>query len=688
MKLSRKNILLALLAWAPTKCCFATASKENTSAWEDLAILAHAATTPEMHNLLAQELFAQGRFGEANRHWKQSILGGFVPNLQDTASYAQSTTKTDDPVLSCLLWKNLFERASQDKAPIQPRWHLLYAKAAINTSDFDLAAAEITHYLPHANPDSPAVHLIAAQSYMMTGQLQKSAQHWRAYFKCEPTQDVPPITYYNAAHIFKENGMERLALKTMKKYLAVVPYEKCFPDAFSLAGKCAFFQDALEESAQHWTHFFSHPETHAKREDYAFAGLGYDALGKSEEAIGVLGKILLDPERDVCETPAYAICLASAYARLKETDKALMWFDHVFFSSKYPKISLVSQIPMPRISLAAALYLASGQTDKACHLLTLSPSIKVPTPARRKAPSSRKIPAGMPAKVGTIRAELKQGLISQCDSFMKRLEKLSFSGIDTMAGEEETRHLLMARAQDIQGHTKQNPTLPFQGASSSAQSSPDLPELQTQAHALDGHIKQLERLQNKAQSIRRKTQAAHFLETLGLDEGTLTPVNYTPNIRAQFGHEKPALAPAPSLASSSSSSSSPPSQAAPLVHMYLLKSVESDLVTLRRTPGLGEKYDLLMDEITQDPFAQALKSGKVKTLVGAKGIFSRRLDDANRLVYRVETLEDGRVRVCVLSVLGHYKHLKSKLSQTRDVPPKAVKPAKPKKKAPSKKKRK
>lgn len=683
-----KSSLFALLACVSSACSFASANKEDGHGFEDLTVPTHSVTTPEAHNLLARDLFAQGQYSEANTHWKQCVLENFVLNLQDAASYAQSAEEAGDPVLSCLLWKNLFKRARGDKALISPRWHFHYAMAATNSSDFALAAKEISQYFPFAYPGDPAVHLIAAQSFVMLNQLQKSAQHWHAYFKCVPAEDVCPITYYNAAHTFKANDMERLALKTVKKYFAVVPYEECLPDAFSLAARSAFFQEALEDAAQYWTSFFSHPLANPMCDDYACAGLGYDALGRTEETIRILEKILTDPVRDISETPAYPLCLASAYARLKETDKALAWFDHVFFSSKYPKISLTTQLPTARISLASALYLATGQTDKARQVLTFLRPAKPPIPSRRGAVPRKTTPA-VPPKISAIRAVLKEGLITQCDAFLGRLSKLSFTDIDAMAGEEETRRMLMTRAQEIQEHTKESSTHPSH-ASSSTQSCPDLPELQTQAHILDSHIKQLEQFQNKAQSLRRKAQVTRYLETLGQDEGTLTPVPYAPNIRAQFGHEKPALVPVPLVVSSSSSSSCAPHHEAPLVRLFLLKSVENDLVTLRRTPGLGEKYDLLMDEIRQDPFAQTLKSGKVKTLVGEKGIFSRRLDDANRVVYRVEVQEDGHVRVCILSALGHYKHLKSKLSQTRDVPHKALKPAKPKgkKSVTSKKKRK
>lgn len=64
--------------------------------------------------------------------------------------------------------------------------------------------------------------------------------------------------------------------------------------------------------------------------------------------------------------------------------------------------------------------------------------------------------------------------------------------------------------------------------------------------------------------------------------------------------------------------------------------------------GAAKKIERLISELAEHP---QVGTGKPELLKGVEGIWSRRIDKKNRLLY---TIKEDKVLVLVLSVLGHY----------------------------------
>ncbi|MDO5035941.1 MAG: Txe/YoeB family addiction module toxin [Porphyromonas sp.] len=65
--------------------------------------------------------------------------------------------------------------------------------------------------------------------------------------------------------------------------------------------------------------------------------------------------------------------------------------------------------------------------------------------------------------------------------------------------------------------------------------------------------------------------------------------------------------------------------------------------------GAMKKIEKLIDELSEHPQSG---TGKPEQLKGVEGIWARRVDKKNRLLY---TIKEEKILVLVLSVLGHYE---------------------------------
>ncbi|BDE80988.1 Txe/YoeB family addiction module toxin [Porphyromonas somerae] len=64
--------------------------------------------------------------------------------------------------------------------------------------------------------------------------------------------------------------------------------------------------------------------------------------------------------------------------------------------------------------------------------------------------------------------------------------------------------------------------------------------------------------------------------------------------------------------------------------------------------GLFKKIESLLSELEEHP---TTGTGKPEQLKGVEGIWSRRIDKKNRLLY---TIKEDKILVLVLSAMGHY----------------------------------
>lgn len=83
----------------------------------------------------------------------------------------------------------------------------------------------------------------------------------------------------------------------------------------------------------------------------------------------------------------------------------------------------------------------------------------------------------------------------------------------------------------------------------------------------------------------------------------------------------------------------------------LAPKAETDLAQVHKSGDKQaiNKIEKLIKELSDHP---TIGTGKPELLRGVPGIWSRRIDKKNRLVY---TIKDDEVLVLVLSALGHYQ---------------------------------
>lgn len=82
----------------------------------------------------------------------------------------------------------------------------------------------------------------------------------------------------------------------------------------------------------------------------------------------------------------------------------------------------------------------------------------------------------------------------------------------------------------------------------------------------------------------------------------------------------------------------------------LSPKAKEELLVVKKSGDKGamKKIEKLIDELSEDP---TTGTGKPEQLKGVEGIWSRRIDKKNRLLY---TIKEDKVIVLVLSILGHY----------------------------------
>jgi Txe/YoeB family toxin of Txe-Axe toxin-antitoxin module len=165
----------------------------------------------------------------------------------------------------------------------------------------------------------------------------------------------------------------------------------------------------------------------------------------------------------------------------------------------------------------------------------------------------------------------------------------------------------------------------------------------------------------------KEANKAHFL-AFAENPGSIFTLPESMNVRYLFGHEKTKPAASASLVSSSSSSyassssaassSSSVSSAPRVIWRFATRHVTKQRESLIRMPAyIKDKIDLFVSEIEADPLQQRLRSGRLKSLVGAPNTFSRRVDQGNRFVYQIEETAPGKFNATILSFLDHYKNL-------------------------------
>jgi toxin YoeB len=83
--------------------------------------------------------------------------------------------------------------------------------------------------------------------------------------------------------------------------------------------------------------------------------------------------------------------------------------------------------------------------------------------------------------------------------------------------------------------------------------------------------------------------------------------------------------------------------------IYSKKAIK-DFKILSKNSKLLQKVQNILAEIEIDPYSETHKFERLKH--NYAGFCSKRLDKQNRILYRVE---DDRVIVLILSILGHYE---------------------------------
>lgn len=682
------------------------ASLTPDAAGEDLN-LASSPSVPFLfgpqHALHAFELYKSKDYIGAVQGWQAALNDGYNFLLNDLEHIV--------PYTKALQYIGLEEKAyaawewflKQPLTRIDPVWYMHYATCAVDTAHYAQTLNALNKYLELGGVEGPYTLFLAAQSHSHLKHTDEAVRAWQAYFCAEDPALIAVGCYLKAAGDFYSVNHEKLAAKYMTLGLNKADLKNITlpPDTVCLAARIYFLNKDAEKATELWARYFKMPDAEPSNREYASAGLAFDAYGAHEKARDFYEAYLAatPPENQLMP---FLFRLGRIYACLGDIQKSTAYFERVLNAPNEHQNDL-SGCPSSWFLCAMATYIVTNNTRDLLRMVALHDRLKpkassllnftVKAPKGRTAP---KKPAKFFAhdKVQAIHAHLRQVETNRCHDLKARLEKFTFVSFDQAQPFENERISHLKTLATLMGHMSSLSRPQTQATSSQDPEPMTILSIQRELSLLERACETLEKIFQAARRERAKQNSLIYLQSLGQNAHDLVSFvpSHRPNLRSLYGHAKPAPhTDAPTFVATSSSQApetTPYSQ--PQVIFSHLTSMESDLVTLRQVRGLGAKYDLFMDEIRQDPFAQTLKSGKVKTLVGEKGLFSRRLDDGNRLVYRVDVQEDDRVHVCVLSVLGHYKHLKGKIAQTSVVTQKAPKTAHPKSKksVTSKKKRK
>ncbi|MCA0371024.1 MAG: hypothetical protein LCH26_07975 [Proteobacteria bacterium] len=397
-------------------------------------------------------------------------------------------------------------------------------------------------------------------------------------------------------------------------------------------------------------------------------------LGKFEEACYYFEEF---HKATSCDTRDlyHVFGLIVSHLNLGNTQEALVYCDEILEASAVRQQTLRDFSSDKFLGVALA-YIMDNKQNKAEKFIALHNRLKpnvrpivISHVVGKSSKEAKKLSATQMAQI--IKQRIKDAVQERCVALAGKIENISFASFDDFHAQEGERAQLMKSLgtlrRELQRLDAGGSTPHAASSSSSDTTSTSVTHLtiQRDIDTLERVYGNLEKKHQEARKLSLKKMQLVYLESLGHDERELLPLEVSSNIRAQFGHEKIEAEPC-LLAASSSSDPAPEAIVAPLhVTFTMLPHVRSDLEKLKQISGHEKKYEAFLGEIAADPTGLTGKSGRLKALVGEKGLFAYRFDKGNRLTYRAIQTGENDYHVTILSAFGHYKNLQAQIAQSR-----------------------
>jgi tetratricopeptide (TPR) repeat protein/Txe/YoeB family toxin of Txe-Axe toxin-antitoxin module len=637
----------------------------------------------EEYATYAQSLHEQGEYLRSLYIWQKCAKENYLFSKDDIYRCTSTLTSADYWREAYDLWKWVFKTYPGD---VCPDWYRGYAIAALNVEDFPSAYRVITKHLLRSEDIDAGTYLFAAQASLFTGRKQEALGHYENYFATEQPENISDVVYMNAADTYHKTNNDKAASKCMDLLFKSKKGTVHEVDVYQDAATYAALNEDPEKALGYWEIYFSIPDSKKGTTfNYARRGLAYGMIGDIEKGVLNLEKYFeFTPESEwvlMC-----ALALGGDYMFLGKTEKACFWYDKVFAKGKGLAQNLNKAAPQD-FHLAILSYLTKHDTEKVNIVMktlqTLHPkepfatflsSEETPTQGRGRGAKKRVTKAKKPVEMTekmqalAIQNHLRKSYLDRCETLKITLNNMSFEDTQVVGQEEKTRLELL---QEIIGFQKKNALVTTKGEGEETSSSAKedvsaqedtLVDLQSHLMRFERKVHGLKRLQEKAMHARKKERSLAFLKELSELPQEVIPLSTTGNLRGLYGHAKSEdriTLSTSSTTSASTMSAMTLANASQQLHVTitLLKSAEKQHEQLQTMPGFKGKYKTFISEIMANPVQIEGTSGRTKLLHGEAGLFSRRFDKGNRMVYKVIKTSEDAYEVIFLNLLGHYKEL-------------------------------
>lgn len=568
-----------------------------------------------------------------------------------------------------------------------------YARDAEDWRNFKMAAHFWGEYFDTAyNPD-PHYYISYARALDFAEDYAMAAKIWAKYFEKVPD---PMMVYFKEAAFSCMGAKDfETAAQYFDRFIEIASATKTsinIEHASAIA--LVFYQVGRDEDSCHfWRYYFETPGIKPHGTLVAGAIRSYIISKKPDEVKNLYARF----NGTLALPAAVHHNAASIYSELGEHKNACTAWDTYF--------SLAEQVTADACRLAALSYISERKLESALAVYKkiplsdldefdlerlsimselLPPRTTTKGRARRGAkPSKTKQRAGLrDSTVHAMQVSVVSSVRAQAKALLDKVTKTEDEALTTLREKMLTHYgACVALEAEIKRapHGISAPSVPAPAAASSSgaassssshtslSSAPQSVNPVTRAHQELREIEALHRDWSRRHTLfqaarLKEANKAHFL-AFAENPGPIFTLPESMNVRYLFGHDKTKQAvPAAPLASASSSStgsSSSSVSAAPTVTWgFATRHVTKQRDSLKKMPAyIKDKIDLYISEIEADPLQQRYKSGRLKTLVGAKNTYSRRVDHEHRFVYQLEESAPGKFTATILSFLGHYKNL-------------------------------
>ncbi len=591
---------------------------------------------------------------QASLPWEESSVssGSYSARREDlNIGYAVDAEEWRDFKMAAYFWGEYFETAPNP----DPHYYISYARDLDLAEDYAMAAKIWTKYFEKV-PDPRMVYVKeAAFSCIGAKDYESAARHFDSYVKiASVTQTVISIEHVSAiAFVFYQVGR-------------------------------------YEDSCHFWRQYFETPDIKPQGTLVAGAIRSYIMCKYHDDLKSLYERFK--------ESPVLSAAVhhnaASVYSELGEHKNACAAWDRYF--------SRTEQVIPSVCRLAAFCYIAEERFDRALAMYQMIPSSArtnsdiekqnllseslTPKKAtkrhvRRGAKPSIQRAGLRAATIHAIQLDVLSNVRAQAKALLDKVTKTKDAALTTLrdkmlmhygtcvALEAEMKRTPYGASSSSVPASRASSSSGAASSSSSDASSSSAPQevnpvtrAQQVLRKIEALHKDWSRRHTLFQTARLKEASkAHFL-AFAENPGSIFTLPESMNVRYLFGHEKtkPA-APVPLVSSSSSSvssSSSSVSIAPTVIWRFATRHVTKQRESLSKMPAyIKDKIDLFVSEVEADPLQQRLRSGRLKSLVGAPNTFSRRVDQGNRFVYQIEETAPGKFNATILSFLDHYKNL-------------------------------